>query len=77
MRLDIYKRKWHNSLLTFVRMPEKIDLKEMKESLFKMAEDIFDFQYQFGDASITYMLLQHARDDMLAVTEILDLPEYL
>lgn len=61
----------------FVRMPVKIDLQEMKVRLSQMAEDIFDFQYQFGDASITYMLLQHVRDDMLAVTEILDLPEYL
>lgn len=62
----------------FVRMDlPRIDLQEMKKRLSEMAEDIFDFQYQFGDASITYMLLQHARDDMLAVTEILDLPEYL
>ena len=41
--------------------------------LAKMAEDIFDLQYKFGDGSICYMMLQHARDCLLVVDEISEL----
>lgn len=45
---------------------------EMKRKLQSMAEDIFDMQYAFGECDISYMLLQHARDSLLAVTELND-----
>lgn len=54
----------------FVRMDNRIYDPYMKKQLEGIAEDIFDMQYAFGDESISYMLLQHARDCILAVTEI-------
>lgn len=71
MRLDIYKRKWHNLLLMFVRM-DKYSIED-KDKLFHMAEDIFDLQYKFDSESLCYMLLQHARDCLLAVDEVFEL----
>ena len=59
----------------FVRMEYKnLDGKVydpyMKKQLESMAEDIFDMQYAFGECSLSYMMLQHARDCLLAVTEL-------
>ena len=43
---------------------------EDRNKLASMAEDIFDMQYHFDPESFCYMLLQHARDCILAVDEI-------
>lgn len=56
----------------FVRMEKQSYDYEMRRKLVEMAEDIFDMQYAFGDCSLSYLMLQHARDCLLAVTELND-----
>lgn len=55
----------------FVRM-DKYSVED-HDKLLSMAEDIFDMQYKFDSESLCYMLLQHARDCVLAVDEVSEL----
>lgn len=70
MRLDIYKRKWHNSLLMFVRMECKLC-----EKIKPMIDDIYDLTVGMDQDSIVVCLLRHAMDDLCIILELHDLPE--
>lgn len=54
----------------FVRMVSRIYDPYMKKQLEAMAEECFDMSRAFDSDSISYMLLEHARDCLLAVTEL-------